>query len=59
MKATTPIPVGILLPLRIEGDGGKTKTVMVDPNKPVTVDAGFPVKGWTWDPERTVLAYVR
>ncbi|MBI5545678.1 MAG: hypothetical protein HY901_17460 [Deltaproteobacteria bacterium] len=58
LRAQTPVPDGVLLPLRIEGEGGKTKTVMVDPAQPLTVDAGFEVTGWTWDPERTVLAYV-
>jgi hypothetical protein len=33
--------------------------VGVDPKKGLTVDAGFPVKKFTWDPERTVLAFVR
>ena len=27
--------------------------------KGLTVDAGFPVKKFTWDPDRTVLAFVR
>ncbi len=54
-----PVPSGIELPLKLEGEGGKTKTVLVKPGAPVTIDAGFPVKKWTWDPERTVLADVR
>jgi aminopeptidase N len=59
LSATTPVPKGLELPLVLEGDGGKTKTVMVDPTKPFAVDAGFPVKRTKWDPERTVLAFVR
>ncbi len=59
LSASTPVPDGILIPLRLEGAGGKTLTVRVDPTKPLTVDAGFPVTKFTWDPERTTLAFVR
>ena len=59
LAASTRVPKGLELPLVLEGDGGKTKTVMVDPSKPFEVDAGFPVKRTKWDPERTVLAFVR
>ena len=53
------IPSGIEVPLRLEGEGGKAKTVLVRPGDKVDVDAGFPVRKFTWDPERTVLADVR
>lgn len=59
LAASTRVPKGLELPLVLEGDGGKTKTVMVDPSKPFEVDAGFKVKRTKWDPERTVLAFVR
>jgi aminopeptidase N len=59
MSASTPVPDGIKIPLRLEGANGKSLTVIVDPKKGLTVDAGFPVKKFTWDPERTVLAFVR
>ena len=59
LAAVNKVPKGLELPLVLEGDGGKTKTVMVDPTKPFEVDAGFPVKRTKWDPERTVLAFVR
>lgn len=59
LTASTPVPKGLELPLVLEGDGGKTKTVMVDPSKPLELDAGFVVKRTKWDPERTVLAFVR
>ncbi len=59
MVAANKVPRGLELPLVLEGDGGKTKTVMVDPSKPFEVDAGFPVKRTRWDPNRTVLAFVR
>ena len=59
LAAANKAPKGLELPLVLEGDGGKTKTVMVDPTKPFEVDAGFPVKRTKWDPERTVLAFVR
>ena len=58
-RSLNKAPKGLELPLVLEGDGGKTKTVMVDPTKPFEVDAGFPVKRTKWDPERTVLAFVR
>jgi aminopeptidase N len=53
------IPSGIEVPLRLEGEGGKSKTVLVKPGDKLEVDAGFPVKKFSWDPERTVLADVR
>ena len=59
LAAANKVPKGIELPLLLEGAGGKKKTVMVDPSKPFEVDAGFPVKSVKWDPERTVLAFVR
>jgi aminopeptidase N len=59
LAAANQVPKGIEVPLVLEGDGGKTKTVMVDPTKPLEVDAGFPIKRTKWDPERTVLAFVR
>ena len=59
LSASTPVPDEIKIPLRLEGADGQSKTVMVDPKKGLTVDAGFPVKKFTWDPERTVLAFVR
>ena len=59
LTAEAKFPKSLELPLVLEGDGGKTKTVMVDPSKPFELDAGFPVKHFKWDPERTVLAYVR
>ena len=58
LAAATKGPRGIELPLVLEGDGGRTKTVMVDPSRPFEVDAGFPVRRTKWDPERTVLAFV-
>lgn len=53
------IPSGIELPLRLEGEGGQSKTVLVKPGDALTLDVGFAVKKSTWDPERTVLADVR
>ena len=53
------IPSGIEVPLRLEGEGGKSKTVLVKPGDKLEVDAGFAVKKFSWDPERTVLADVR
>lgn len=59
LASSTKVPKGLELPLLLEGANGKKKTVMVDPAKPFSVDAGFPVKSVKWDPERTVLAFVR
>ncbi len=59
LAATNKVPKGIELPLLLEGANGQKKTVMVDPSKPFSADAGFPVKSVKWDPERTVLAFVR
>lgn len=59
MSASTPVPEGIKIPLRLEGANGEKKTVLVDPTKDFTADAGFPVKKTSWDPERTTLAFVR
>lgn len=59
LEAPAGTPSGIELPLRLEGDGGKTKLVTVKPGDRLEVDAGFPVKRFTWDPARTVLADVR
>jgi len=59
LTASTAVPKGLELPLVLEGEGGKTKTVMVDPSKPLELDAGFIVKRTRWDPERTMLAFVR
>lgn len=59
MSASTPVPDAIEIPLRLEGPNGQSLTVRVDPKKGLTVDAGFPVKKFTWDPDRTVLAFVR
>lgn len=52
------MPAGITIPLRIEGAGGASKTVMVAPGAPVKIDAGFEVTGTSWDPDVTVLADV-
>ena len=59
LKASTPVPDGLQVPLLLEGAAGQRKTVMVDPAKALSIDAGFPVKRTEWDPERTVLALVR
>lgn len=52
------LPSGIEVPVVLEGEG-KSKTVLVKPGDRLEVDAGFAVKKFTWDPERTVLADVR
>lgn len=59
LDARTDAPAGIAVPLTVEGAGGVTKTVMVDPSRPVSFDAGFDVVKATWDAEVTVLAEVR
>ncbi|MBL8909996.1 MAG: hypothetical protein JNM17_04740, partial [Archangium sp.] len=59
LAASTPVPKGLEIPLLVEGDGGKKKTVMVDPSKPLTLDVGFPIKRTKWDPDHTVLAFVQ
>ena len=59
MSASTAVPEGIKIPLRLEGANGEKKTVRVDPTKDFTADAGFPVKKTTWDPDPTTLAFVR
>ena len=59
LAASTKVPRGLEIPLVLEGDGGKTKTVMVDPAKPLQLDAGFPIKRTRWDPDHTVLAFVQ
>ena len=53
------LPGDLAIPLVLEGDGGKSKTVMVKPGDKLTVDAGFEVKRTHWDPNRTVLADIR
>jgi aminopeptidase N len=58
LAASTPVPKGLKLPLLLEGEG-KKKTVLVDPTKTLSIDAGFKVTQFSWDPERTVLADVR
>ena len=58
LAAKTAVPDGLRVPLVLTGDHGETKTVMVDPSKPLHVDAGFAVTKYAWDPERTVLATV-
>jgi aminopeptidase N len=57
--AGSKLPGDLSIPLVLEGDGGKSKTVMVKPGDKLTVDAGFEVKRSHWDPNRTVLADVR
>ncbi len=57
LTAKTPVPAGLTIPLLLEGAGQK-KTVKVDPNRPLSLDVGFKVDKFTWDPERTVLADV-
>ena len=52
-------PSGLELPLKLEGEGGQVKWVKVKPGDALTVDAGFPLKKFSWDPDRTVLADVR
>ncbi|MEW5739962.1 MAG: M1 family aminopeptidase [Myxococcota bacterium] len=59
LKAPAGTPAGLEVPLKLEGEGGKSKVVTVKPGQPVEVDAGFPVKRFTWDPDVTVLADVR
>lgn len=53
------VPSGIEVPLRLEGEGGRSKTVLVKPGDRLELDAGFPLERFTWDPEVTVLADVR
>ena len=53
------LPAGLTVPLTVYGAGGVSKTVMVDPSKPVSFDAGFPVVKTAWDADVTVLADVR
>lgn len=59
LSSKAPVPAGIEIPVRLEGTGGQSKTVKVAPGKTVSLDAGFPIKRVRWDPDRTVLAYVR
>ncbi|MEW5852753.1 MAG: M1 family aminopeptidase [Myxococcota bacterium] len=59
LEPRNDIPDGVRIPAVLQGTGGESKTVMVEPGKTVDVDAGFPVKKVSWDPERTVLADVR
>ncbi len=58
MKAKTDFPEGLKLPLVVEGHNGQRKTFRVDPSRHATFDAGFAVRSYRWDPERTVMAYV-
>lgn len=51
-------PKGIEIPLVLEGIH-ESKTVKVDPRKGLDLDVGFPVTKVRWDPERTVLAFVK
>jgi aminopeptidase N len=57
LEAKNDVPKGLRVPLELSGPGG-AKTVMVEPGKPVRVDAGFAVQSVRWDPDTTVLAYV-
>ncbi|MEW6432715.1 MAG: hypothetical protein AB1730_14520 [Myxococcota bacterium] len=59
LEAPAGTPPGIELPLRLGGEGGQVTTVKVKPGESLTVDAGFPVKTFTGEPARTVLADVR
>ncbi|MBI3185038.1 MAG: hypothetical protein HYZ28_23100 [Myxococcales bacterium] len=59
LSPTTEVPEGLKVPLRLEGEGGKSKTVLVDPSRPSAIDAGFKVVKARWDPDRTVMAFVR
>ena len=58
LKAKAEGPKGLRIPLVLEGIH-ESKTVMVDPRKPLKLDAGFAVTKVRWDPDRTVLAYVK
>lgn len=53
------LPAGTMIPLTVYGANGATKTVMVDPAKPASFDAGFEVVKTAWDADVTVLAEVR
>lgn len=59
LAVKNPLPAGTLIPLTVHGANGATKTVMVDPAKPVSFDAGFDVVRAVWDEDVTVLADVR
>jgi aminopeptidase N len=59
LAAQTAVPDGLKVPLVLADDNGKSKTVLVDPSKPLHVDAGFAVTKYAWDPEHTVLATVK
>ncbi|MDP2339496.1 MAG: M1 family aminopeptidase [Deltaproteobacteria bacterium] len=52
-------PAGIEVPVVLEGAGGKRFKALVTPGKAVDVDAGFPIKSISWDPERFVLCDIK
>lgn len=59
LKASTPFPKVLALPLRLVGANGEEKTVRINPKQsPVQVDCDFAVIRTEWDPERTVFAQV-
>jgi aminopeptidase N len=53
------LPGDLAIPLVLEGEGGKSKTVMVKPGDKLDLKLDFEVKRSHWDPNRTVLADVR
>ncbi len=59
LQSKNAAPRSLAVPLRLYGANGETKTVMVKPGEPVTIDAGFEVRNTRWDPDVTVLADVR
>lgn len=59
LEVLNALPKGTLIPLRLEGGGGASATVMVEPGKAQTFSAAFDVKRVRWDPDMTVLANVR
>ena len=59
LESKNASPKSLAVPLRLYGANGETKTVMVKPGEPVTIDAGFEVRNTRWDPDVTVLAEVR
>ena len=58
LRARTPVPAGLRIPLLIDGARGERRALAMDPRDAAHLDAGFRVKRLSWDPDRCVLADV-
>ena len=58
LRARTPVPEGVVIPLVVQGLRGEMMALGVDPRAGAIVETGFRVRRLVWDPERRVLAHV-